>query len=116
MTGFDFELTIPLHLTSDGTIRVGETRVSLETIIESYLTGDQPEDIHEGFPFIDLADIYLIIAFYLKNKEAVDQYLAKQNEESQRVLDRIAEIPGNAEKNQALTEKCLKLRELNVAA
>lgn len=116
MTGFDYALTIPLCPTPDGTIRIGDTRVSLETVIESYLTGDRPEDIHEGFPFIDLADIYAIIAFYLKNKEAVDQYLATQDAESQRILARLAEIPGNAEKSQALTEKCLKLRELNVAA
>jgi uncharacterized protein (DUF433 family) len=116
MTNFDCALTIPLRPTQDGTIRVGDTRVSLETIIESYLTGDRPEDIHEGFPFIDLADIYAIIAFYLKNKEAVDRYLANQDEESQRILDRIAEIPGNAEKSQAFTEKCLELRELNAAA
>ncbi len=81
---FDYALTVPLRQTQDGTIRVGDTRVSLETIIESYLTGDRPEDIHEGFPFIDLADIYAIIAFYLKNKATADQYLAKRDQSPRR--------------------------------
>lgn len=116
MVELDTALTLPFQQIPDGTIRIGDTRVSLETIIDSYLLGQRPEEIQSGFPFIDLADIYAIIAYYLKNREAVDRYLAEQEADSQRILDELAEIPGNAEKRQALTERCLKDRDLNTAA
>ncbi len=116
MVELDNTLTLPFHQIPDGTIRIGDTRVSLETIIDSYLLGQRPEEIHSGFPFIDLADIHAIIAYYLKNREAVDRYLAEQEADSQRILAELAEIPGNAEKRQALTERCLEYRDLNAAA
>lgn len=116
MVELDTKLTLPFRQIPDGTIRIGDTRVSLETIIDSYLLGQRPEEIHSGFPFIDLADIYAIIAYYLKNREIVDRYLAEQEADSQRILDELAKIPGNAEKRQALTERCLKYRDLDAAA
>src|SRR5262245_4375793 len=116
MTLPDTTLTLPLHQLPDGTIRIGETRVSLETIIDSYHLGQRPEEIHSGFPFLELADIYALIAYYLKNREAVECYLAEQEADAQRILAELAEIPGNAEKRQALTERCLASRDLNAAA
>lgn len=116
MIELDAPLRVPLRQTADGTIRIGETRVSLETIIAAYLRGDRPEEISEGFPAIELADIYAIIAYYLKNCEAVDAYLAQQDEDAHRILEEIAALPGNAAKMDAFIERCRQLRELNAAA
>lgn len=103
MVELDTTLTLPFRQIPDGTIRIGDTRVSLETIIDSYLLGQRPEEIHSGFPFIDLADIHAIIAFYLKNREAVDRYLAEQEADSQCILLReLAKMPANAEKGESL--------------
>jgi uncharacterized protein (DUF433 family) len=116
MVELDNTLTLPFRQIPDGTIRIGDTRVSLETIIDSYLLGQRPEEIHSGFSSIELADIYAIIAYYLKNREAVDRYLAEQEADSQRILDDLAKIPGNAEKRQAFIKRCLESRDLNAAA
>lgn len=102
MVELDTTLTLPFRQIPDGTIRIGDTRVSLETIIDSYLSGQRPEEIHSGFPFIDLADIHAIIAFYLKNRETVDRYLAEQEADSQRILRELAGIRANAEKREPL--------------
>ncbi len=92
MVELDATLTLPFRQIPDGTIRIGDTRVSLETIIDSYRLGQRPEEIHSGFPFIDLADIHAIIAYYLKNREAVDRYLAEQEADSQRILAELADL------------------------
>lgn len=116
MTLLNTTLTLLFRQLPDGTIRLGETRVSLETIIDSYRLGQRPEEIQAGFPFLELADIYAIIAYYLKNRETVERYLSQQEADSQRILAELAEIQGNAEQRQALTERCLEYRELNAAA
>lgn len=116
MTDLDNTLALPFRQIADGTIRIGDTRVSLETIIDSYRLGQRPEEIQAGFPSIHLADIYAIIAYYLKNREAVDWYLAQQEADSQRILAELAKIPGNAEKRQSLIERCQEQRDLNAAA
>ena len=100
MVELDTTLTLPFRQIPDGTIRIGDTRVSLETIIDSYLLGQRPEEIHSGFPFIDLADIHAIIAYYLKNREAVDRYLAEQEADSQPILRELAEMRTNAENGE----------------
>jgi len=116
MIDLNTTLTLPFHQIPDGTIRIGDTRVSLETIIDSYLSGQRAEEIHSGFPFIDLADIFAIIAYYLKNRETVDRYLVQQEADSRRILDELADIPGNAEKRESLSERCAKYGDLNIAA
>lgn len=102
MVELDNTLTLPFRQIPDGTIRIGDTRVSLETIIDSYLLGQRPEEIHSGFPFIDLADIHAIIAYYLKNREAVDQYLAEQETDSQRILGELADL--NAQRSSEMRQ------------
>lgn len=102
MVELDTTLTLPFRQIPDGTIRIGDTLISLETILDSYLCGQGPEEIHSGFPFIDLADIHAIIAFYLKNRETVDRYLAEQEADSQRILRELAEMRANAEKREPL--------------
>jgi uncharacterized protein (DUF433 family) len=116
MAEFDNNLVLPFRQLADGTIRIGNTRVSLETIIDSYRLGKSPEEIQAGFPSVDLADIYGTIAYYLKNRIAVEQYLAQQEADSQRILAELAEATGNAEKRKALLERCQQYRDFNAAA
>lgn len=65
----------PLRRERDGVIRVGGTRVPLETIVESYRDGATPEEIALQYPAIDLADAYAAIGFYLRRREQVEGYL-----------------------------------------
>ncbi|MFZ4813403.1 MAG: DUF433 domain-containing protein [Phototrophicaceae bacterium] len=68
-------LEVPIHTDADGEVRVSGTRVTLYTLLRAYQRGDTPQEIHEGFPSVPLADIYLVIGYYLDHQSAVDAYL-----------------------------------------
>ena len=77
-------IDVPLRTDQDGVIRVGQTRVTLITIVQRYRVGDAPEAIHEGFPTVPLADIYAVIAYYLAHREEVDAYISQVDAEADR--------------------------------
>jgi uncharacterized protein (DUF433 family) len=72
--------TVPLTIWEDGTIRITDSRVTLDVILHAYLRGESPEEIHEGFPSIRLRDIYGAIYYYLEHTERVTEYLRKQEQ------------------------------------
>jgi len=76
---------LPLHQDEDNNIRVSGTRVTLDTIIGFYRQGETPEDLHEGFPTVPLADIYAVIGYYLAHQDEVDAYLKQRDEEAERI-------------------------------
>ena len=70
--------TVPMKVDTDGVIRVGATRVRLDTVIYAFNEGYTAEEIVSQYPALLLADVYAAIAYYLKNKEAVDDYLGRR--------------------------------------
>jgi len=78
-------MDVPLRTDENGVIRASNTRVTLHTIVGFFNQGASPEDIHEGFPTLALADIYAIIAYYLANREAVDTYIQQVDDEAERI-------------------------------
>jgi uncharacterized protein (DUF433 family) len=71
---------IPLYTDSDGVVRVGNTRVTLETVIGAFLDGASAEEIACQYPSLDLADVYAVIAYYLRRRSDVDAYLQWRRE------------------------------------
>lgn len=69
---------IPLSTGSDGVIRVADTRVTLSTVIDSFLTGASPEEIAQDFPVLRLDDVYAVITYYLRHRAEVDAYLRER--------------------------------------
>ena len=69
----------PLELDEDGVLRVGQTRVTLDTVVKSYLMGDTVEQIAQAYDTLRLADVHAVISYYLSNREEVDAYLAEQD-------------------------------------
>jgi uncharacterized protein (DUF433 family) len=65
-----------LRLDADGVIRIGPSRVTLETLFAAFTSGATPEQIVIDFPTLDLADVYSAIGYLLRNRTAVDEYLA----------------------------------------
>ncbi|BAZ06301.1 DUF433 domain-containing protein [Calothrix sp. NIES-3974] len=51
------------------------TRISLDSIVYSFLSGESPESIAQNFPLLTLEQVYGAITFYLANRELVDAYL-----------------------------------------
>lgn len=62
-----------------GAYRVGQTKVSLDSVVISYLNGCSPETIQDDFPVLSLEEVYGAIAFYLANRKEVDEYLERQD-------------------------------------
>ena len=62
---------VPLKLDSDGVVRVGGTRVTLETLVTAYQLGATPEEIAQQYPAVSLPDIHAVISFYLRRKATV---------------------------------------------
>lgn len=75
-------LAPPLYLAEEGAvIRVGNTRVSLDSVLFAFHQGCAPEGIVSKFPSLELADVYAVIACYLRHRAEVDDYLARRREE-----------------------------------
>lgn len=65
----------PLRTTADGAIRIGKTRVTLETVIVAFNEGATAEEIVQQYPALRLADVYATIAYYLNHRAEVNAYL-----------------------------------------
>jgi uncharacterized protein (DUF433 family) len=61
------------------------TRISLDSVVYSFLNGEAPESIAQNFPLLSLEQVYGAIAFYLANRELVDAYLKKGEAEFQQL-------------------------------
>jgi uncharacterized protein (DUF433 family) len=77
MTTLETTQSLPLRLTEDGTIRVADTRVSLDSVVHHYKLGASAEQIAQSFA-LDLADVYAAIAYYLNHEETIEGYLREQ--------------------------------------
>jgi uncharacterized protein (DUF433 family) len=69
---------IPLSTAADGSIRIAGTRVTLDTVIDTFLTGASPEEIAQDFPVLQLDDVYAVLTYYLRHREKVDAYLRER--------------------------------------
>lgn len=67
-------LSHPIRMDASGVARVGATRVTLETIVHRFMTGDTPEEIADAYS-LDLATVYSTISYYLQHRAEVDVYL-----------------------------------------
>ncbi len=65
----------PLKVDKAGSIRIGKTRVLLDTVVSAFKTGSTPEEIVMQFPALTLADVYAVISYYLSHRHAVELYL-----------------------------------------
>jgi uncharacterized protein (DUF433 family) len=100
-------VTLPMKTDQHGVIRISGTRVTLLTIIGFYLQGETPEEIHDGFPTVPLADIYAVISYYLAHRDELDAYF-RQIEEEADALQREIESRYTPEQ-KASTERLRKL-------
>lgn len=76
---------IPLEAAVDGVIRVGGTRITLDTIVAAFSQGATAEEITHQYPSLHLADVYAVIAYYLRRREAVESYLQHRQKEADNI-------------------------------
>ena len=75
----------PLSTDPDGVVRVTGTRVPLDTVIAAFVAGATAEEISQQFPSLALADVYQVIAYYLRRPSEVEEYLRRRMAQSESV-------------------------------
>ena len=74
--------TIPLATDTDGVIRVGKTRVTLDTMVMAFADGATAEEIVQQYPSVPLADVYYVIGYYLRRQGEVEAYLSRRQQQA----------------------------------
>src|SRR5437588_12614102 len=84
----------PLRADGGGAVRVGNSRISLDLIVEQYENGMTPEDMVRAYDTLALADVYAAVAYYLRHRDEVRAYLKRREEEAEALRAKIeAERP-----------------------
>lgn len=79
----------PLREAGDGIVRIADTRIPLERVIRSFLTGMTPEQIVQSFDVLKLEDVYAVVNYYLHHRDEVDAYVAAAERDAANVRDEI---------------------------
>jgi uncharacterized protein (DUF433 family) len=95
----------PLRLDEHGVVKVSGTRVTLDSVVETFKQGSTPDEIAESYPTVPLEDIYTIIGYYLRYWRAVEAYLREQDAEAEQVRLQIEEISPSAGLKERLRER-----------
>jgi uncharacterized protein (DUF433 family) len=85
----------PLREDTSGALRVGSSRVLVELVVRTFQDGATPEAIAQRYPTATLADIYAVIAYYLRHRQEVEVYLAEREQRAQEVRQRIEHHQGD---------------------
>lgn len=82
MTKLSFSYTAPLIQNTDGTIRIADSRVTLDSLINAFQKGATAEQIQDSFPSLSLPAIYGAIAWYLDHQDQAKTYLTERRAEA----------------------------------
>jgi uncharacterized protein (DUF433 family) len=83
----------PLRVEPNGTVRIGQTRITLDTLFAAYHNGATAEQIVAQYPSLSLAEVYETIGYCLRHPEDVAEYLRDREAESVRVRQEIESDP-----------------------
>jgi len=78
---------VPLEVDPDGVVRVGRTRVTLDTIVAAFSEGATAEEIVYQYPSLDLADVYAVIGYYLQRRSDIEAYLRRRQQQRDEVYE-----------------------------
>jgi uncharacterized protein (DUF433 family) len=70
---------VPLQADANGTIRIANTRVTLDLVIAAFLDGASAEEIAQTFDTLDLGDVYSVLGYYIHHKDDVEAYLQQRH-------------------------------------
>jgi uncharacterized protein (DUF433 family) len=82
---------VPLRADESGTIRVGQSRITLDVLLDYYQQGVSPEQLAsaEYFSTLSLSDVHGALAYYHRHKAELDEYLRQRREEADRLQQEI---------------------------
>jgi uncharacterized protein (DUF433 family) len=83
----------PIRRDETGALRVGSSHVLLELVVRAFQDGTTPEAIVQRYPSATLADVYGVVSYYLREPEAVDEYLRERERLADEVRRRVEPRP-----------------------
>lgn len=96
---------LPLRLDEGGALRIGDTRVTLETVLAEFEQGSSPEIIVLNYPTLKLEQVYALLAFYLHNRPLFDSYLQEAERLADQWFEEYEARSGMKELRQRLLER-----------
>lgn len=79
----------PLREDATGALRVGDSHVLLELVIRAFQDGATPETIVQRYSTLALPDVYTVIAYYLRHRSEVEEYVAQREQKATQVRHRL---------------------------
>ena len=93
MASLETTQVAPLTLWEDGSIRVGSSRVTLDSVVREFTSGATVEQIQDDFPTLSLREIYGAISYYLGNEDQVEEYLRRRDQEAAQLRSETEDRP-----------------------
>ncbi len=106
MAVLDTTQAVPLGFDEEGTIRFTGSRVTLDSVLHEFLCGSTAEQIQDAFPSLELWQIYGAIAYCLRHRDEVEEYLRKQRAASEQIRLEVEKLP----QTQRLRDRARNLR------
>lgn len=98
----------PFRWDEAGGIRIGQSRVTLDSLLAAYHSGSTPEEIAIQYSVLHLEDIYSAIAYYLSHRQEIDSYLEQRHRKSQQQRSEFVQQYNLADLRQRLLDISLK--------
>jgi uncharacterized protein (DUF433 family) len=94
-----------------GGIRIGSSRVTLDSLLATYHNGSTPEEIAIQYSVLRLEDIYTSIAYYLNHRQEIDSYLEQRNQKSQQLRQQLTQKHNLVDLRQRLLSRQAQSRQ-----
>lgn len=85
----------PLREDASGALRVGDSRVLLELVIRAFQDGATPETIVQRYSTLTLPDVYAVIAYYLRHRGEIEEYLVQREQKAEETRQRMESQQGD---------------------
>jgi uncharacterized protein (DUF433 family) len=84
-------IPVPLQDDGHGGLRVGQTRVSLESVWHLHQQGASAAEIVRAFDRLQPADVHAVLAWALRHREDLETYLKRRDDEAAQIKHRLEE-------------------------
>lgn len=94
----------PFFLDEAGGIRIGQSRVTLDSLLAAYHHGSTPEEIAVQYSVLRLEEIYSTIAYYLNHRQEIDNYLDERRQKARQQRNQFIQQYNLASLRQRLSD------------
>ncbi len=91
-----------------GTIRVGNSRISLDLVVEQYENGMTAEELVQAYDSLALVDVQAVIAYYLRHRDEVQAYLKRRADEAEVLRAKIESERPKISREELLLRRSVK--------